>query len=132
MDEQNNNEQENNIEELKKGVTETKAAVESSASLAKNAATGNVAGMAKDVAKLAANKKVRKKIIINLVANILAPFLIIVLLAVSILGIFNAVGETVNGILSAIGDFFTVDPKDDGAINITDDQINKIIQIWIL
>ena len=128
MDEQNNNEQENNIEELKKGVTETKAAVESSASLAKNAATGNVAGMAKDVAKLAANKKVRKKIIINLVANILAPFLIIVLLAVSILGIFNAVGETVNGILSAIGDFFTVDPKDDGAINITDDQINKIIQ----
>ena len=114
----------NNIEKIKKGIEDTQKAAKSAASAATKLSTGNVAGAVKDIAK---NKKLRRKMILNIAMNILAPFLVIVVLAVSILGIFNAVGEAINGIISAIGNFFNFDIKD-GYISISDEDVLKIIQ----
>ena len=50
----------------------------SGASLAKNAATGNVVGAAKDALNLAKNKKVRNKMIRHAIIQFAAPFLLII------------------------------------------------------
>lgn len=114
---------ENTSSDDKKDVEE---AVKAGTSLAKNAATGNVVGAAKDAVKLAANKKVRKKMIIHGIMNVVLPIMLIVFLAASILGIFGAVGDTIQGIIDGIGDFFKVDSKD-GSINIETNNIDQII-----
>lgn len=102
----------------------------SGASLAKNAATGNVVGAAKDALNLAKNKKVRNKMIRHAIIQFAAPFLLIIFLAAAFLGILGAVADTVGEVLGGIGqaivDFFTVD-ESDGAIIISDEQIDTII-----
>ncbi len=102
----------------------------SGASLAKNAATGNVVGAAKDALNLAKNKKVRNKMIRHAIIQFAGPFLLILFLAAAIFGIFGAVADTVGEVLEGIGqaivDFFTVD-ESDGAIIISDEQIDTII-----
>ena len=102
----------------------------SGASLAKNAATGNVVGAAKDALNLAKNKKVRNKMIRHAIIQFAGPFLLILFLAAAIFGIFGAVADTVGEVLGGIGqaivDFFTVD-ESDGAIIISDEQIDTII-----
>lgn len=131
MNEDNNNNQEelneqaktkNNAKELEKGIKD-------SANLAKNVASGNVLGAAKDALNLAKNKKFRKKIIKRMIIQTIAPFLIILILASVVLGIFGAVGDTIQNVLEGIGsaivDFFTVD--DNGAIKISTNQIDTII-----
>ena len=102
----------------------------SGASLAKNAATGNVVGAAKDALNLAKNKKLRNKMIRHAIIQFAAPFLLIIFLAAAVLGIFGAVADTVGEVLGGIGqaivDFFTVD-ESDGAIIVSDEQIDTII-----
>ena len=102
----------------------------SGASLAKNAATGNVVGAAKDALNLAKNKKVRNKMIRHAIIQFAGPFLLILFLAAAIFGIFGAVADTVGEVLGGIGqaivDFFTGD-ESDGAIIISDEQIDTII-----
>ena len=102
----------------------------SGASLAKNAATGNVVGAAKDALNLAKNKKVRNKMIRHAIIQFAAPFLLIIFLAAAFLGILGAVADTVGEVLGGIGqaivDFFTVD-ESDGAIVVSDEQIDTII-----
>ena len=99
----------------------------SGASLAKNAATGNVVGAAKDALNLAKNKKLRNKMIRHAIIQFAAPFLLIIFLAAAVLGIFGAVADTVGEVLGGIGqaivDFFTVD-ESDGAIIVSDEQID--------
>lgn len=114
---------ENDAEEIKEGM-------KSGASLAKNAATGNALGAAKDALNLAKNKKVRNKIIRHTIIQIVAPFLIILLCASAIFGILGSVvdtiGKAIGGIGEAIVDFFTTN-ESDGAIMISTDQIDTII-----
>lgn len=102
----------------------------SGASLAKNAATGNVVGAAKDALNLAKNKKLRNKMIRHAIIQFAAPFLLIIFLAAAFLGILGAVADTVGEVLGGIGqaivDFFTVD-ESDGAIVVSDEQIDTII-----
>ena len=102
----------------------------SGASLAKNAATGNVVGAAKDALNLAKNKKVRNKMIRHAIIQFAAPFLLIVFLAAAFLGVLGAVADTVGEVLGGIGqaivDFFTID-ESDGAIKVSDEQIDTII-----
>ncbi len=107
----------------------TKEGVVQSVDLAKNAATGNVLGAAKNVAKLVKNKKVVKTMIRNTLIQILAPFIIILIVAGAILGVFNAVADAIQGVISAIVNFFTVDTSEGmyGEIIIDDAQIQSII-----
>lgn len=120
-------EENNNVEEdSENSAKEVAEAVKAGTSLAKNAASGNVLGAAKDAIKLAKNKKLRKKVIINAIMNVLIPFIIIIFLGASILGIFNAVGNVIQGIIDSISNFFTVDSTD-GSITIDDKQINEIM-----
>lgn len=116
MSEENDNNKKKELEE----------AVKSSANLAKNAATGNVVGAAKDAVKLVKNKKIRRRLIIQTLLNVLGPIILVIFLASSILGIFNAVGDVVQNIIDGIVDFFTVDITD-GSITISQNQINDII-----
>lgn len=131
MNEENNGNQYNDIEEIEDNSEiekkEVEDAINDGTNLAKNVATGNAAGAIKDTAKLAMNKKVRKKIIIHSISKIIIPFSIIIFLAASILGIFNAVGDIVQSIIEGVSDFFNVD-ESDGSINISNDQIDAIIK----
>ena len=74
----------------------------SGASLAKNVATGNAVGVAKDALKLAKNKKVRNKMIRHAIIQFAGPFLLILFLAAAIFGIFGAVADTVGEVLGGI------------------------------
>lgn len=123
MGEENNN---NEIEKKENNIKDIENAVKDGASLGKNLATGNMAGAAKDAVKLAKNKKVRRRAIIQSIMNIVGPFLVIVAAASIVLGLFSAVGDTVQSILDKIGAFFTIDVTD-GAIEIDQNQINDII-----
>ena len=103
-------------------------ALKTGASLAKNAASGNVAGAAKDAIKLAASKKGKKqikKMIIMAIVKALIPIVIICSLAGAVFVIFDAVGDVVQNVISKVADFFTID--NDGAIVIDDNQIDEII-----
>ena len=120
---------ENNIKEIEKGIKD-------GASLAKNAASGNILGAAKDALKLAKNKKIKKQLIIQAVM----PIVIVIFIAVAFVSVLSAVGNTVLDIIGGIGqaitdvaggiwegilDFFNVQP--DGAIEIETNQIDTII-----
>ena len=117
-------------EENENEAEDVKEAVKDGTSLAKNVATKNVAGIAKDAVKLAKNKTVRKKIVRNNIIQFLLPIIVIILLAGSILAIFSAVADTVqeliSGAVDAIVDFFTVDDTS-GEILVSDEQIDTII-----
>lgn len=103
--------------------------VKDTASLGKNVATGNVGGTVKDSIKLVKNKKVRKKIITHAISSILVPIIIIVLLGSMFLGVFNAVVEGIQSVIESVVDgiidFFT--PDDEGAIIVSNEQINQIL-----
>ena len=101
-------------------------AVKDGASLAKNAATGNVVGAAKDAVKLAMNKTVRKKVIRNYIISTVASISLFLALAGFFLGIFDAVGNAVQSLIDLIIGFFTTS-EDDGSIQITTNQIDQII-----
>lgn len=142
MDDNNNNQQEVNEQEIQNeelelqeeqaeqkdienNIKEVEEGIKDSARLAKNAASGNIVGAAKDAIKLTKNKKVRKKLILQAIM----PIIGIILVGAIVFGIFSGVGEvisnTIGGIWNSIVDFFTV--SDDGAIEISTEQIDTII-----
>lgn len=103
---------------------DTKAAVKDGASLAKNAATGNVVGAVKDGFKLLGNKTVRKALLIS----ILVPIIVVVALASSIFSIFQTVGEKIAGAVSSFINFlFGSDSDWDGKITVDQDTIDELI-----
>ena len=111
-----NSDEQEQQEDDKLNAQDMQEIAKSGASLAKNAATGNVVGAAKDALNLAKNKKVRNKIIRHTILQIAGPFLLILLLVAALFGIFGAVADTVGEVLGGIGqaivDFFTVDESD--------------------
>lgn len=66
--------------------------------------------------------KTVKKVLINL----LIPFIILIILAALVIGLIEAVADAISEAVSSVGDFFTVN-ESDGSIEITDEQIDKII-----
>ena len=112
----------NNQSEAEDNIKQTQEAIKDGANLAKNISTGNVAGIVKNSAKLLKNKKVRRKILISIALQ----FIIIIFLASSFLGIFDAVGDVIQGIIDGITSLFKVDATD-GSIDIKDEHIDSII-----
>lgn len=103
---------------------DTKEAVKDGASLAKNAATGNVVGAVKDGLKLLGNKTVRKALLIS----ILVPIIVVVALASSMFSIFQTVGETISGAVSSFINFLFSSGSDwDGKITVDQDTIDELI-----
>ena len=70
-------------------------------------------------------KKAIMKKLMPIIIKVCSIMLIVLMAGVLILGVFNAVGEVVQGIINGIVDFFTIDG--DGAIAISDEQIDTII-----
>lgn len=121
MDEEQNQQQQDTVNKVSTDVNETKNMVKDSASLAKNVGTGNMLGVAKDSFSLLKNKKAIKTLIILLTI----PIIIIVAIASFVFSIFDAIGNTVQGLLDGITDLFVID--NEGAIIISDEQVDKII-----
>lgn len=74
-------------------------------------------------------KKILKKIlktIKKVLMNLLIPFIIIIIAAALVVGIIEAVADAISEAVTSIGDMFTVN-ESDGSIEITDEQIDKII-----
>lgn len=113
-------------ENLPDEANQTADNIKTGANLAKNAASGNYAGAAKDAIKMLGNKKNRKKIIIHGIISFLSPFIIILFLGAILLGVFDAVGSAIGDLVSGIVDFFTVD-NSDGSIEIKDEDVDRII-----
>ena len=133
----NNQKNENQAQNAQQQIQDAAKGVKDGASLAKNAATGNVVGAAKDAVNLAKNKTVRKKIIRHAILQAIVPIILIILAGSMILGIFGAVGDFFTGIFTGIGDigssiidsildFFGIN-TDDGSIEIKDESIDSIL-----
>ena len=118
MDEEQNQQQQDTVNKVSTDVNETKNMVKDSASLAKNVGTGNMLGVAKDSFSLLKNKKAIKTLIILLTI----PIIIIVAIASFVFSIFDAIGNTVQGLLDGITDLFVID--NEGAIIISDEQVD--------
>ena len=123
MDEEQNNEQ-NLVEKTSQDVQDTANAVKDGANLAKNASTGNVLGAVKSGIKLLKNKKTLKIIIISL----LIPIIITIALAGSLFAIFDVIGNTIQDIVKSIANLLTIDDKWDGSIEISNDDVDKVIE----
>ena len=123
MNEEENNKNEENKEsnDAQQRMQDTANMVKDGAKLAKDAASGNVLGAIKSGFNLLKNKQFW----IRLAISTVMPIITILLAAASILGIFNAVGDAVQSVITAIVDFFTID--ENGAIEISDEQIDAII-----
>lgn len=121
MDEEQNQQQQDMVNKVSTDVNETKNMVKDSASLAKNVGTGNIVGAAKDSFNLLKNKKARRTLIILLTI----PIIIVVAIASFLYSIFDTIGNTIQGVLDGITDLFVVD--NEGAISISDEQVDKII-----
>lgn len=123
MDEEQNNEQ-NLVEKTSQDVQDTANAVKDGANLAKNASTGNALGAVKSGIKLLKNKKTLKIIIISL----LIPIIITIALAGSLFAIFDVIGNTIQDIVNSIANLLTIDDKWDGSIEISNDDVDKVIE----
>lgn len=128
MSEENNNQGKGIVDNVQQKGNEISQGVKDGTSLAKNAASGNYLGAAKDAINLAKNKTVRRKVIINGLISIISPILIICLIASLILGIFEGVGDALQSALEGIKEIFTVDYDNNGIINITDEALDEIIK----
>ena len=117
-----------NEEEVKneEGDKEIAEAAKISAKVAASAATGNMAGAAKDTIQYATKQLINKKKIKRTAITIIAILCIFLAIAGFFLGIFDAVGNTVQGIIDGIIGFFTTD-ETDGSIDVSDEQIDQII-----
>ena len=102
---------------------EAKNAVKDGANLAKNVASGNYIGAALDGVKLAKNKKVRKIILVSL----LIPIIVVVVIASSVFTIFDKVGDVIQGAIDAIINFFNPEEEWDGTIEVSDEDVQAII-----
>lgn len=127
MDDNMKNNDQNEEQNVEQEIKETQKAIKDGASLAKNVATRNVAGAAKDAVKLVKNKKVRNKIIRGILIKILVPVLIVLLLGSALYVVFDVVASTIQEIIDGIDGFYDRDPMD-GSIHISDDEIDAIIK----
>lgn len=118
---------ENDIEE-QNAVQDNDQGAKDGASLAKNAASGNYLGAAKDAVNLAKNKKVRRKVIIHSVLSIVIPFILIIAAAGFALYIFVGIADAIESVITAIGEFFQFDLDDNLKMTIDDENIDKIIE----
>lgn len=124
MDEEKNNEQDP-AQKTSQDVQDTVNAVKDGANLAKDVSTGNVVGAIKHGLSLLKNKKTLKIII----ASILLPIIIFVSIVASYFAIFDAIGNTIQNIIDVIKDFFKINSDSwDGSIEITDEQVDQVIQ----
>lgn len=122
MDEENQNNNEKNVEEKAKDLIKDNAQmVKDTANLAKNIGTGNVLEIVKDSINLLKNKQFRRRLIFSM----LYPFIGIAILGCLLFGIFNAVGDSVQGIVDKLANFFVLD--NDGAIVVDNNQVDTII-----
>lgn len=114
--------EQSNADKAVEAVQDTTNAVKDGASLAKNIASQNYVGIAKDAVNLLKNKQVRRV----LLASILAPIIIIALVAASLFAIFNAVGEAIEEAINNSVAWFK-NNYEYGAIYYTSDQLDAII-----
>lgn len=98
-------------------------AVKDGASMAKNIASQNYIGVAKDAINLLKNKRVRRMLLISL----LMPMILITALVTSLFSIFNSVGDVVNNAVKGVQEWFTKNYTY-GIIFYTDEQLEQIIQ----
>ena len=94
----------------KQELEETQKAINDANKLAKDSASGNVLGAAKDVVNLLKNDKLKKRLMkqIKLILiKITLTLIIIVTIAGALFGIFHAVTEKMSDLFSEIGDFAT-------------------------
>ena len=109
-------------EKVQEGIQDTANAVKDGASLAKNVASQNYVGVAKDALNLLKNKKVRRLLLLSAIV----PILIIVMIVGSIFAIFNSIGETIENVINDytqwVANNYTF-----GIIYYDDEQIDKII-----
>lgn len=139
MDEENNKDQEldkeNNQEPTEKENNQAKKgqeaedmgeAAKEGADLAKNVATQNYVGIAKNAVKLAANKTFRKKAAKHAILQIVLPFVILIIAGAIVTGLLEEIVDTIVDVLVGIADFFTID-IDVGSIKIEDEAVDTII-----
>lgn len=124
-----NEEIESTEDKAKQNAEDTVNMAKDTAKLAKDVSTGNVLGIVKNAISLLKNKKFRKMLLVTL----LMPIVTIVLAGAFILGIFEAVADTVGGIvggigkgIAAIGDFLNPS-RDELKIEINDETLDDII-----
>lgn len=103
-------------------VQDTANAVKDGANLAKNIASQNYIGAAKDALNLLKNKKVRKVFLISAMMSILTP----ILLASMILAIFTGVGNAIEEAIKKTNEWFAQNYTY-GIIYYTDEQLDSII-----
>lgn len=118
------------VEDKMREVQEMKDAAKTGTSLAKNAASGNYLGAAKDVANLLKNKKIRRRIILQQLIPILIVFLLIFAVAVSLLGVIDSVGDIVQSTIKSEEnkDFYEVDYENGGSIEISEEALEKLVE----
>ena len=137
----NDNNSENKEEEKKGGQDTAEKATEAKdtadmakegVDLAKNVSTGNAIGIAKNAFNLLKNKQFRKRLLMQL----LIPVISLILAGALVLGLFESVGNVLLGIVKGIGEFVgtiieviidAITIKTDGAIDISDEKIDEII-----
>ena len=122
MDEENGGGEQKNLQEkgqqVANDVQQTAQGVKDAANLAKNAATSNWLGVAKDTLNLKKSKTFMKKVLIAALASILLPVLIWY-------AIITGVGSVISEVWQSITSFFSM--PSDGAIEIDSNQIDLII-----
>ena len=123
MDEEQKEQKDPKEQESQQNAQETKDAVKDGANLAKNVASGNYVGAVADGVKLAKNKKVRKMVLVSIVIQIA----VVVVLASSVFTIFDKVGDVIQGVVDAIINFFNPEEEWDGTIEVSDEDVQAII-----
>ena len=138
MDDENLKEQQNTEEqkvqqEQQEKIDDATNGIKDTTNLVKSAMTANPIGVVKSGANLLKNKSFRRAILKKAILKILKPLLIILLVAAIFLGVFNAVGNVINELLSgasgavdAIKDFFGIN-NEDGSIEVTDESVDTVL-----
>lgn len=124
MGEEKNNEQDP-AQKAGQDFKDTVNAVKDGANLAKDISTGNVIGAIKHGISLLKNKQTIKIIIVST----LLPMIVFVAIVASYFSIFDAIGNTIQTVVDAVKNFFKINSDSwDGTIEITDDQVDQVIQ----
>lgn len=99
-------------QKAEEGVQDAVNAAKDGASFAKNAASGNYLGAAKDAANLLQNKKARMHIMISSIMQIAMPIFIILFIAGLFMSVIQGIGNAIGDGISAVGGWFSGDSID--------------------
>lgn len=123
--------QKNSAQQAEEKAKEAMNTAKDTASLAKNAASGNYIGAAKDTVNLLKNKKVRRKIIINFIMQLLVPILILLFIAGIFMAVIQGIGSAIGDGIEAVGGWFAGDSVDTSgntySITINNDKFEEIV-----